>query len=101
VRDLLEAIQPPPPQVLTYGLEPGADLTAKEVRANQLGGVDFLVQQGEQLVGLARLRLPGDHNVRNALAAIAVALDLGLDFQHHPPGIGRLWRHEASLSGDG
>jgi UDP-N-acetylmuramate--alanine ligase len=80
VRDLLEAIQPPPPQVLTYGLEPDADLTAKEVRANQLGGVDFLVQQGEQLVGLARLRLPGDHNVRNALAAMAVALDLGLEF---------------------
>lgn len=80
VRDLLDAIQPPPPQVLTYGLEPGADLTANEIRPNQLGGVDFMVQQGEQFVGLARLRLPGDHNVRNALAAIGVALDLGLDF---------------------
>jgi UDP-N-acetylmuramate--alanine ligase len=80
VRDLLDAIQPPPPQVLTYGLEPGADLTASEIRPNQLGGVDFMVQQGEQFVGLARLRLPGDHNVRNALAAIGVALDLGLDF---------------------
>jgi UDP-N-acetylmuramate--alanine ligase len=80
VRDLLAAIQPPPPQVLTYGLTAGADLTANEVRPNQLGGVDFLVQQAGQLVGLTRLRLPGDHNVRNALAAIAVALDLGLDF---------------------
>ncbi len=80
VRDLLEAIQPPPPQVLTYGLTPGADLIASEIRPNQLGGVDFMVQQGEELVGLARLRLPGDHNVRNALAAMAAALDLGLDF---------------------
>jgi UDP-N-acetylmuramate--alanine ligase len=80
VRDLLAAIQPPPPQVLTYGLDAGAGLMATEVRPNQLGGVDFMVQQGEQFVGLTRLRLPGDHNVRNALAAIAVALDLGLDF---------------------
>jgi UDP-N-acetylmuramate--alanine ligase len=80
VRDLLAAIQPPPPHVLTYGLMTGADLTANEVRPNQLGGVDFLVQRNGQLIGLARLRLPGDHNVRNALAAIAVALDLGLDF---------------------
>ena len=79
-RQLLEIIQPPPPQILTYGLQPGADLIASEIRPNQLGGVDFMVQQGEQLVGLARLRLPGDHNVRNALAAIAVGLDLGLDF---------------------
>jgi UDP-N-acetylmuramate--alanine ligase len=80
VRDLLAAIQSPLPQVVTYGLEAGADLMANEVRANQLGGVDFMVQQGEQFIGLARLRLPGNHNVRNALAAIGVALDLGLDF---------------------
>lgn len=80
VRDLLAEIQPPPPQVMTYGLAAGADLMASDVRPNQLGGVDFLVQRAEQLVGLVRLRLPGDHNVRNALAAIGVALDLGLDF---------------------
>ncbi len=54
-----------------------ADFQALNLRPNPLGGTDFVVQQGGQLIGLARLRVPGVHNVRNALAAIIVALDSG------------------------
>lgn len=57
-----------------------ADFQALDLRPNPLGGMDFVVQHEGQLVGLARLRVPGVHNVANALAAIVVGLDVGLDF---------------------
>jgi UDP-N-acetylmuramate--alanine ligase len=73
-------------QVSTYaigaaeGKQPDADYLALDLRSNQLGGTDFLVETEGQMIGLARLRLPGEHNVLNALAAIIVATDLGIDF---------------------
>jgi UDP-N-acetylmuramate--alanine ligase len=62
------------------GTQPKADYLALDLRPNQLGGTDFLVETEGQMIGLARLRLPGEHNVLNALAAIIVATDLGVDF---------------------
>ncbi|MCC6605627.1 MAG: UDP-N-acetylmuramate--L-alanine ligase [Anaerolineae bacterium] len=72
-------------ETTTYAIStsdnPGkADYQALDLRPNQLGGTDFLVQTEGQMIGLARLRLPGTHNVLNALAAIIVATDLGIDF---------------------
>ncbi len=75
-----------PIEVHTYGLSRGA-WQAGEVRPNQLGGSDFLVYFDDQLVGLARLRVPGVHNVRNALAAIAVASTLGIEFDTIRPAL--------------
>lgn len=65
--------------ICRYGLTEDEVLCAVELRRNALGGTDFLVLQEGALVGLMRLRVPGYHNVRNALAAIAVALELGID----------------------
>jgi UDP-N-acetylmuramate--alanine ligase len=62
----------------TYGLDPAADWRAEEVKPNQAGGTDFLVLSGRATAGLARLRIPGLHNVRNALAALAVTELLGV-----------------------
>ena len=62
------------------GEQPKADYLALDLRPNQLGGTDFLVETQGEMMGLARLRIPGDHNVLNALAAIIVAADLGVDF---------------------
>ncbi len=83
VRGLLDDADLAGVDVITYGLESGQrddHFSAVDVRSNQLGGSDFLVLAGEQTLGLARLRLPGRHNVRNALAAIAVCRRLGLSF---------------------
>ncbi len=83
---LLEKLDLPGVQVSTYaigtaeGQQPNADYLALDLRPNQLGGTDFLVETEGQMIGLARLRLPGEHNVLNALAAIIVATDLGIDF---------------------
>jgi UDP-N-acetylmuramate--alanine ligase len=65
--------------VHTYGLGE-AEWRAVDLRVNQLGGMDFLIERHGQVVGLARLRVPGEHNVRNALAAIAVSQELEIDF---------------------
>lgn len=59
---------------------PAVDFQALDCRPNPLGGTDFLVETEGQIIGLARLRVPGLHNVGNALAAIIVALDIGIDF---------------------
>lgn len=84
VQNFLRALDLPGVQILTYGLsakaEKEADFSAVDLRPNPLGGTDFLVQRRGQLLGLARLRVPGAHNVMNALAAIAVTLEAGLDF---------------------
>jgi UDP-N-acetylmuramate--alanine ligase len=64
----------------TYGLTAGADWHAEEIRSNQAGGSDFLVLRRDQVVGLVRTRLPGLHNIRNALAAVAAADRCGVDF---------------------
>ncbi|HID65247.1 MAG TPA: UDP-N-acetylmuramate--L-alanine ligase, partial [Anaerolineae bacterium] len=67
------------PQVVTYGLGADVDWQAVEIRANGVGGSDFVALKERQFVGAFGLQLPGLHNVKNALAAIAVADHLGLD----------------------
>lgn len=65
---------------ITYGLGPGWDWRAEELRPNGAGGSDFLVIKHEGTLGLVRSRLPGEHNVRNALAALAAADWAGVEF---------------------
>lgn len=63
---------------ITYGLRSQADITAKEIHLQGMGSEFVLVVHQEPL-GKFRLRVPGVHNVNNALAAVAVGLDLELD----------------------
>ena len=67
--------------VTTYGLNEGAQVRAINVRAEN-GRMHFTVQRrnGVTLPDLSIvLNLPGEHNVLNALAAISVAVELGID----------------------
>ncbi len=64
--------------VITYGVTQKADYTATDLRPNQLGGTDFLMLNGNETVGLVRLQLPGEHNVKNGMAAAIVALQEGV-----------------------
>jgi UDP-N-acetylmuramate--alanine ligase len=63
-----------------YGLRREDDLRADSMQLNGAGGTDFLVVQAGVTLGLARNRLPGEHNVLNSLAALAVAMHLGVGF---------------------
>lgn len=77
VRSILDDIARP---VTTYGLNEGAQVRAVGVHA-QNGQMHFKVQRrnGVTLPDMqVVLNLAGEHNVRNALAAIAVAVELGV-----------------------
>lgn len=65
---------------VTYGMEASAYWRAEEIRPNSAGGMDFLIIKGDELLGLVRTRLPGEHNVSNALAAFAVVDALDIPF---------------------
>ncbi|HEY8492621.1 MAG TPA: UDP-N-acetylmuramate--L-alanine ligase [Myxococcota bacterium] len=63
----------------TYGFSPQADLVADEARLED-GGMRFFVRRRGEPLGELRVALAGEHNVRNALAALAVALELEVPF---------------------
>jgi len=68
-------------RVVTYGFSPQADICGTEVRPYEGGNeFDVIVRQrgeDERVIAGVRLPMPGRHNVQNALAAIAVALEMG------------------------
>jgi UDP-N-acetylmuramate--alanine ligase len=83
--------------VTTYGLNEGAQVRAVDVRADN-GQMHFTVQRrnGITLPDMrVVLNLAGEHNVRNALAAIAVAVELNVPDEAvqralaHFKGVGR------------
>ena len=77
VQSIVDEIARP---VTTYGLAEGAQLRAVNVRAEH-GQMHFTVQRrnGITLPDLeVVLNLAGEHNVRNALAAMAVAVELNV-----------------------
>jgi UDP-N-acetylmuramate--alanine ligase len=75
VRDMLSEVTR---KVVTYGTRAGADVRADEIRQHALTTRFSLSLFGED-AGEITLNMPGRHNVLNALAAIAVAHELGVD----------------------
>ena len=74
VRSILNTVARP---IVTYGLDVGADIRAVNItRDGMVSRFDALRSNQPPL--RITLNLPGVHNVRNALAAIAVAIELGV-----------------------
>ncbi len=65
-------------RVETFGIGTPADWRASELRSGK-GGWHFRLARGAADLGEFRLAVPGEHNVRNALAALAAAGGLGID----------------------
>jgi UDP-N-acetylmuramate--alanine ligase len=65
---------------VTYGMTAQADVSAHDIRYNDNFGSSFSVWQGSQVLGEVNLPVPGKHNIYNALAATAVALELEIPF---------------------
>jgi UDP-N-acetylmuramate--alanine ligase len=69
-------------RLLTYGFNPQAEIRGANLTAG-IGGVTFdvLVGRGDDQKTMTGVRLPmfGEHNVLNALAAIAVAKEMGIE----------------------
>jgi UDP-N-acetylmuramate--alanine ligase len=76
VRGILARVGRP---FLTYGLGAGADVQAHALDRTRSGTAFQVTRPGREQPLAVMLNLPGTHNVRNALAAIAVASELGVD----------------------
>ncbi len=65
--------------LVSYGFHPAARWRGEDVTPNSLGGSDFRCLRDGAAFADFSLRIPGQHNVSNALAAIATADLLGID----------------------
>ncbi len=65
-------------QVRTYGTNPQVDLRARDIRQEGFTSTFQVTAFGEE-IGEFSINVPGQHMVLNALAAIGVALELGVD----------------------
>jgi UDP-N-acetylmuramate--alanine ligase len=75
IQALLPAVEK---RFITYGLRSQADITAREIIFHGMES-EFVVAVRHEVIGKFRLRVPGIHNVSNALAAVAVGLDLDIE----------------------
>jgi len=79
-------------RVATYGVDSEADVSAVDIHLSPLA-VDATIThrlartESRQPIGTLRLRVPGRHNLQNALGAVAVGLELGLPFERIAYGL--------------
>ena len=67
-------------RILRYGISEGADIKAENIKLMGFKGSEFDVKYKNANAGRIKLSIPGMHNVINSLAAIGVAMELGLNF---------------------
>ena len=92
-------------RVVTFGRSPGADVRAADIVLDELGrpGFTLITEAGS---AAAALRLHGAHNVTNALAAAALAGQLGMTVSAIADGLSAAvarsrWRMEVTQRPDG
>ena len=92
-------------RVVTVGVSKSADVRAEDVRLDSLGRAAFTVVSGVERVQVA-LMVSGEHQVGNALAAIAAARECGLSLADAADVLGvtgpaSKWRMEITERSDG
>ena len=71
---------------ITYGMTPQADLQALDIEFKGMNASFELNFKGDML-GRVEIGMPGLHNVYNAMAAIAVAMEMDIPFESVKKGI--------------
>jgi UDP-N-acetylmuramate--alanine ligase len=101
VQSLLPRIEK---RLVTYGLSPQADYSARDIEASGFH-TRFEVLRARESLGRIELAMPGDHNVRNCLAAVAVGLELDVPMEtirealHHFRGVQRRFQLKGEADG--
>lgn len=83
VKSILSRLKKP---YLTYGFSPQADLQVRSLVFENFG-TTFEVWKADKKLGDAKSNVPGQHNVLNALAAIAAGMEIGLTFEQARDGL--------------
>lgn len=74
--DVLEVAKNALCRVVTFGLKNG-DYQAKSIEYTT-GETSFLMMKGEEKLGSLVTGLPGEHNLRNVMAAVSLCLEIGI-----------------------
>ncbi|MDT1986088.1 MAG: UDP-N-acetylmuramate--L-alanine ligase [Planktomarina sp.] len=75
-------------RVVTYGFNAQADVRAINLSYSEgISHFDVALWDG-QIISDCKLPMPGDHNISNALASVAVALHLGMNTEKIRSGLG-------------
>ena len=91
-------------RTVTYGISEGNDFRAKNVRVRGFEA-DFGLEVRGADMGDIHIGHPGVHNVRNALGAIAVGLEVKIDFDtirgslEGFQGVSRRFEHKGQIAG--
>jgi UDP-N-acetylmuramate--alanine ligase len=83
VRSILPEIER---RTVSYGLTPQAQVRAVNITADAFYS-NFTVMNEGEVLGDIRLKAPGEHNIKNALAAVAGGLELGMSFENIKKGL--------------
>jgi len=103
-KNLRQLSEKAPCQVWTYGLDKDCDLIACNIKASGFETSFDCKLKGKKL-GRIDLKIPGTHNILNALAATALCLKLGLEFKVISKGLSEYYgvqrRFQVKARGEG
>ncbi len=77
VKDVLPNIKK---KTVTYGFSRNCDVYAEDLKFEGKSSECVVLSRGEK-IGKLTVNIPGKHNITNALAATAVCLELGVEFE--------------------
>jgi len=83
VRSILPRIER---RTISYGLTPQAQIRAVNIEQEGFKST-FTVLNKEKVLGEVTLKAPGEYNIKNALASIAVGIELNMSFEQIQSGI--------------
>ncbi len=76
-------------QVITYALHGEADIVPSNITYNEKGYASFTPIYRGNALGEIKLNVPGAHNISNALAVIALAIEMGISYDHIKAGLAK------------
>ena len=74
-------------RVITYSLNNDADIYPTDISFNEKGFASFTPVFNGKALGTVSLNVPGKHNISNALAAIALTIEMGISYDHILAGL--------------
>lgn len=75
-------------RTISYGFTPQAQVRAINVEQAAFDST-FTVLFEDKVLGKVSIKSPGEHNIKNALASVAVGLELGMNFENIKTGLER------------
>ncbi len=97
VRGLLASVRKP---MLTYGVAHDAELRAENIVIDGLSTRFTVIRAGREL-GVVEVPTPGRHVALNALAAVGVALAVGIEFEVSGARAVRVFGHQSAFRDQG